>query len=168
MIPQIVRGPFNLLFGPNTLAAIATLKIAYSVDTTDTATVQGQKIRTFGAHQVIVTATFLKSDVPALAIALAQYFVPNGGVLSSGETVNDSRGAIDLVPGGCASASNPLDLIIESCGTNAPVLRVMDCISEISGLTVDEQSLTVDVDFTGQSTGATIQMFAKNAISNLS
>lgn len=165
---KIIKGPFDLRFGANTLAEISAVKFAYSVDTTDTPTVQGHKKRTYGAHQVIVTATFLESDVASLAVALPQYFVANGGVLSSGETVTDVNGAMDLVPGGCATGSTLTDLIISSCGTDGQILRVMNCISEIAGLSLDEKNQTVDVDFVGQSDAATIQLFAKGAISVVS
>lgn len=165
---KVIKGPFNIVYGANTLAEISAIKVAYSVDTTDTSTVQGQKIRTYGAHQVILTVTFLQSDVASLAVALPQYFVANGGVLSTGETITDPVGAIDLVPGGCASGSSAQDLIIYSCGTNAQVLRIVQAASEIDGLTMDEKSLTVDVNFVGVSTGATIQLFNTNAIAHIS
>lgn len=164
---QIVRGPFNLIYGGNTLAEISTLKVDLSIDTTDTATVQGHKKRTFGAQMVNVTATFLESDVASLAIALPQYVVANGSTLSTGETVTDPAGAIDVVPGKTANATGS-DLLIEAAGTNGQVGRVLDAISEISGWNVDEKAGTVDVQFTGQSDLATIQWFNKNAISNLS
>lgn len=165
---KIIRGPFNVKFGANTLAEISTLKVAYTVDTTDTATVQGHKKRVFGAHMVTVTATFLQSDVPSLAVALPQYFVANGGVLSTGETVTDPNGAMDIVPGGCAAAANPLDLIITACGSNAEVFRVLGAVSEIAGVSIDEKTRMVDVEFTGQNDGATIQMFNSDAISVIS
>lgn len=165
---KIIKGPFNLRFGANTLAEIAKVGFAYTVDTTDTPTVQGHKVRTYGTHQVVLTLTLLQSDVASLAIVLPQYFVANGGVLSSGETVTDLDGAIDLVPGGCAAGTTKQDLILESCGDDGQILRVMECVSEISGASLDEKSMTVDVQFVGQSDHATIQMFAKGAISVVS
>jgi hypothetical protein len=166
---QIIRGPFNLIYGGNTLSEISSLKFNYSVDTTDTATVQGHKKRTYGAHEVTVTATFLESDIPSLAIALPQYFVANGSVLSTGETVTDANGAIDIVPGKTATATGSDLLIEQSAETSSSyVLRVLDAISEISSVSLDEKSEMVDVEFTGQSDLATIQMFLKDAISVLS
>lgn len=168
MSAHVIKGPFNLVYGANTLAEISAVKVAYSVDTTDTATVQGDKVRTYGAHQVILTVTFLQSDVASLAVALPQYYVANGGVLSTGETITDPVGAIDVVPGGCNSGNLSADLMLYSCGTNAQVLRVVQAASEIDGVTMDEKSLTVDVNFVGVSTGATIQMFNTNAIAHIS
>lgn len=164
---QIVRGPFNLIYGGVTLAEISTLKFNYSVDTADTATVQGHKKRTYGSHMVTVTATFLESDVPSLAAALPQYFNANSTTLSTGETVNDVLGVIDVVPGDTVSAVGS-DLLIEGSGTNGTVLRVLDAISEISAVNIDEKAQTVDVEFTGQSDLATIQFMRKNSITNLS
>lgn len=165
---KIIKGPFNLKFGLNTLAEIEKVDFKYSVDSDDKTTVQGHKKRVYGAHQVVIMVTFLHSDVASLAIALPQYFVPNGGTLSSGETVTDTAGAMDLVPGGCANEVTESDLIIESCGDEGQILRAMDCVSEIAGISLDEKNQTVDVEFTGQSDLATIQMFAKGAISVVS
>jgi hypothetical protein len=166
---QILRGPFSLKYGPNTLAQIEKVNFSYSVDTTDTATVQGQKVRTYGAHQAEITVTFMQSDVASLAAVLSQYFVANGGVLSTGETVTDPNGAIDIVPGGCAAAQVASDLIIQSCGgSNSYYIRVLQCVSEIAGVTMDEKSATIDVAFTGQPTAATMQIFKNGAITNVS
>lgn len=166
---KVIRGPFDLQYGANPLLAdISAVKFAYSVDTTDTATVQGQKVRTYGAHQVVLTVTFLQSDVASLAVVLPQYFVASGGVLSTGETVTDPVGAIDLVPGGCNAGNFAADLIIYSCGTNAQVLRVIQANTEINAVNMDEKQMTIDVDFVGQSTGATIQMFNADAIAHIS
>lgn len=163
---QIIRGPFTLKFGPNaTLADIETLKFDYTVDNTDVATVQGKKRRLFGSHLVSVTATFLESDVTSLAQVLPQYFVANGGVLSTGETVTSTAGAIDIVPGG--TASTQADLIITNTGSSQ-VLRVIGCITEIAGVSVDDKVETIDVEFTGQSDLATMQLFAGGAISVIS
>jgi hypothetical protein len=166
---QIIRGPFNLIYGGNTLAEISTLKVDYSVDTTDTSTVQGKKKRTYGSHLVAITATFLESDVPSLAVALPQYFVAYMGVLSTGETVNDPTGAIDIVPGKTATTTGS-DLLIEQYAetSTSNVLRVLDAISEISGVNIDDKAQTIDIQFTGQSDIATIQLFLKDAISVLS
>ena len=101
-------------------------------------------------------------------MVLPQYLVENGGTLSSGEIVTDPDGAIDVVPGGCGAASLQEDLIIESCGSNWQVLRVMECVTELTGVDMDEKYRTVEVTFTGQSDGATIQLFKKGAVANVS
>lgn len=165
---QIIKGPFDLKYGANTLADVESVEFDYSVDSDDKTTVQGRSRTIYGAHKVVVTVKFLQSDVASLAVALPQYHVANGGTLSSGETVNDVNGAIDLVPGGCEAASLLEDLIITSCGSDGEILRVRDCATEIAGLDMDEKNRTVDVAFTGFSDDATIQMFKKGAVSIVS
>lgn len=165
---KIIKGPFDFKLGANVLADIESVKFDYKVETDDKKTVQGHTRRVYGTHMVTVTATFLYSDIASLAVVLPQYFVANGGVLSSGETVTDPVGAIDVVPGGCAAGATKTDLIITSCGTGGEVLRVMSCVTEIAGISIDEKDRTVDVEFTGQSDKATIQMFGKTAISVIS
>src|SRR4051794_25592293 len=113
---RTIKGPFDVLFGANTLEDIESFDFSYSVDTDDVTSVQGRKIRFYGAHQVTVKLTFLKNDVASLAVALPQYYVPHNGTLSSGETVTANDGAIDLVPGGCDATVTPEDLVIRSCG----------------------------------------------------
>jgi hypothetical protein len=163
-----IKGPFDLQYGLTTLADIEKVDVKYSVDTDDKVTVQGRKRRFYGTHQVIITVTFLKSDVPSLAVVLPQYHVANGGTLSSGETVTDIDGAMDLVPGGCTAGTTMADLIISSCGSDGQIFRVMDCVTEFSNMTMDDKSMTVDVEFVGQGDAATIQMFKKGAISLVS
>lgn len=165
---KIIKGPFDLQYGANTLADVESIDFSYDVDSDDKTTVQGRSRTLYGAHKVSVTVKFLQSDVPSLAVALPQYHVANGGTLSTGETVTDPDGAIDLVPGGCDAASTQASLIISSCGSDGEILRVLDCATEIAGIDMDEKNRTVDVSFTGFSEDATIQMFKKGAIANVS
>lgn len=165
---QIMRGPFDFQLGLNVLAEIENVDFSYDVDSDDKKTVQGRTVTVYGSHKVTVKAKFLETDVASLAVVVPQYHVANAGTLSSGETVTDAAGAIDLVPGGCGSASLKEDLIISSCGSDGQVLRVMSCITELTGVDMDEKYRTVEVTFTGQSDAATIQLFKKGAISLVS
>jgi hypothetical protein len=165
---QIVKGPFDLQYGLNTLAEIENIDFSYDVDSDDKKTVQGHSKTIYGAHKVSVKAKFLETDIPSLAVVLPQYHVAMGDTLSSGETVTDADGAIDLVPGGCAAGSTTADLIINSCGTDGQVLRVMECGTEFTGVDMDEKSRSIEVTFTGFSDAATIQLFKKGAISVVS
>lgn len=162
----IVKGPFQVKFGDAVLAGIDTLDFSYDVDSNDYDTVQGFSYTLYGAHRVSVTATFLESDVPALAAVLPQYYVANGGTLSTGETVSNADGAIDLVPGDLTGAETT-DVVITSA--NGHVLRLPDCTTEIAGMDLqNDQVRTVDVVFTGTSTASTIQMFASGAVNIVS
>src|SRR5947209_5912877 len=125
---MIVKGPFNFKLGTNTLAQVEKATITYKVSTKDHETLQGHTYELDGAHKVTVGIDLLESDVPSLAIALPQYFVPNGHTLSTGEIVSDLQGAIDVIPGQCDNEVFS-DLIIEACGTNSQLLRVLECKS---------------------------------------
>lgn len=165
---QEVKGPFDLKYGANTLAEIEKVDISYDVDSDDKKTVQGHNKTFYGAHKVAVKATFLENDVPSLGVVLPQYYVPHSGVLSTGETVTDVDGAIDVVPGGCNAGATTESLIISSCGSDGQILRVLECATELTGISMDEKYRTVEVTFTGFSDAATIQLFKKGAIANVS
>lgn len=165
----LIPGPFEFKIGVDVLTDIESIDLNYDVASTDYDTVQGKRRTAFGTHKVEVTITLLDNDIPALAVALPQYFVANGGTLSTGETVNDAQGAIDLVPGGCDVGSETNDLVITSCGNPGNVLRIPDCISQISGIEFDGANVRkVAVTFIGQSDDATVQFFQEGAVSIVS
>ena len=112
----------------------------------------------------------LASDIAALSAILPQHFVPNGGTLSTGETVNNADGAIDIVPGDCetSTVNNNLDII--SCGNPGNVLRVVNARTRIDSIEIDNKVQTVTVMFIGEaeSTEATVQFFKENSIAVVS
>lgn len=165
---SLVKGPFDLAYGANVLAGVESIDVSYDVDTDDYDTIQGRRYTVSGGHLVTVTATFLESDVQSLRYVLPQYYVANGGTLSTGETVSSAGGAIDVVPGGCATATTTTDLVITSCGNPGHVLRIVDCSTEIDGIDVDNKRRTVTVAFRGESTAGTVQMFAEGAVTIVS
>lgn len=165
---SLVRGPFDIAYGADTLAGIEDIDISYDVDTDDYNTLQGRVHEIAGAHKVTATATFLESDVASLAVVLPQYFVANGGTLSTGETVNNADGAIDIVPGGCEAVATTTDLVITSCGNPGSVLRLPDCSTEIDTIEIDGKIRKVMVKFKGESDAATIQLFAEGAVTIVS
>jgi len=164
----LVKGPFDLYYGANLLAGIETVDLNYDVDTDDYSTIQGRRYTISGAHSVSIVVTFLESDVASLATILPQYFVANGGHLSTGETVSNSAGAIDVVPGGCNASPTKTDAVLVSCGNPGHVLRVVDCTTEIDGVDVDGKIRKVSVRLQGESTAGTIQMFAEGAVNIVS
>lgn len=163
---MLVKGPHEIKYGADVLAGIEELGFEYDVETNDHSTVQGRRYQVAGTHLVTVTATFLESDVPSLAVVLPQYFVPNGGTLSTGEVVNHADGAIDIVPGGCDNLSEPTDVVITSC--NGHVLRIPQCTSDISAIDIADGVRTVTVAFRGESDAATVQLFAEGAVTIVS
>jgi hypothetical protein len=166
---SLIPGPFEFKVGLDVITDIESIDFAYTVDSTDYDTVQGKKRTAFGTHKVEVTITLLDNDIPALAVALPQYFVANGGVLSTGETVNNADGAIDLVPGGCDVGAVTNDLVITSCGNPGQVLRIPDALAQIDGIEFDGgNARKVLVKFIGQSDAATVQFFKEGAVSIMS
>lgn len=165
---EILRGPNTLKLGLNTIAEVENIDVSYDVDSDDKKTVQGHTVTLYGAVKVSAKLTMLHSDVTSLAVLVPQNFVANGETLSSGEVVNDPDGAIDVLPAACSAAGLGEDLIIETCGDDGHIVRIMHCISQITGLSVDDKYTTVEVTLTGQSDGASIQIFRKGAISNVS
>ncbi len=166
---MLITGPFEFKIGVDVLTDIEAIDFNYDVASTDYDTVQGKRRTAKGTHKVEVTITILGNDIPALAVALPQYFVPNGGTLSTGETVNDADGAIDVVPGGCDAGDVTNDIVITSCGNPGQVLRMPDAISEIDDVEFDgANARKIMVKFTGQSDAATIQLFKEGAVSIVS
>ena len=98
---MIIRGPFEIKWGDNVISDIEEIDLEHSIDSEDYQTVQGRTLEIDGSYKATATITLLASDIPALAAILPQYFVPNGGILSTGETVNNADGAIDIKPAAC-------------------------------------------------------------------
>jgi len=163
----LVKGPFEIKYGVDVLAGIESIDLNYDINTDDFETVQGQNYQVVKSHQVSVTVVFLETDVDSLSVVLPQYFVANGGELSTGETVNDAAGAIDVVPGGCDYVATTTDVVITSCGNPGHVLRLPDCETEIEDIEIDSVR-KVSVTFRSRSTAATVQMFEEGAVSIVS
>lgn len=165
---MLVKGPFELKYGADILDDVESIDVNYDVDTEEYDTIQGRRRQISGSHLVEVTVVFLESDVPALAVVLPQYFVANGATLSTGETVSHADGAIDIVPGGCDTEVTKTDFVVTSCGNPGHVLRVVDCVTEIASMEIDNKVRKVSVVFRGESDNATIQMFREGAVSIVS
>jgi hypothetical protein len=164
---KLAKGPFELQWNNGVLAGIETVAVTYTVKEDDLESVQGNTYTVFGAHKAGVEITLLETDVPSLAIVLSQYYVPMGGVLSTGETVTDVDGAIDIVPG---QESDPHSLIITSAGNPGQVVRLLEATTEISGMDITGTLRTLKVKFTGtpDQGKATMQFFKEGAIAVVS
>jgi hypothetical protein len=167
----LVKGPFDLTWGNNTLRDVSEISNDYSQDSNDYSTVDNRRYTVDGAIAASVTLTLLVSDVPALSAVLPQYHVPNGGTLSSGETVTSEDGAIDLVAASCDTDPVYNDLDIASCGANAQVFRLKNARTKIDSIDFADNAIrTVSVQFIGepeQGVGA-IQFFKAGTISSAS
>lgn len=167
---SLVKGPFDIKWGDNTLSDIEELDVEYEVDTEDFETVQGVTYQIAGNHKVSATLTLLSNDVAALSAVLPQYFVDDGEIMSTGETVSVAEGAIDLVPGSCTSAVIYHNLDIIACGVTPQVFRMVNVKTEIDSVEFDGKLRKIGVKFIGESAldDATIQFFKQGGLVTVS
>jgi len=161
---MLIKGPFNIKWGANTILDVEEISVEHSISSDEYETVQGNNYEVDGSYKASVTLTLLGSDLPALAAVLPQHFVANGEVLSTGETVTNAEGAMDIVPGDCGSTHNDLDIM--SCATPANVFRLVNARSKIDSIDIDGKIQKVMVKFVGEPAAdeATIQFFKEGTI----
>lgn len=166
----IIRGPFDLKWGANVIADVEEINVEHVVDSEDYQTVQGRTIELDGAYKVSATITLLASDIPALAVLLPQFFKANGEVLSTGETVQDADGAIDIVPGDCDTAITYNNLDIISCASTPNVARIVNARTKFEGIEIDNKIQKVQIKFIGEAAqdDATMQFFKQGTINVVS
>lgn len=166
----LVRGPFDIEWGNNTLTNVEEISNEFEQDTEDISTVQHQTFELDGAIKASVTLTLLATDVAALAVVLPQYHVANGGVLSTGETVTDADGAIDVAAASCDSAPVYNDLDIISCANPGEVYRLVNARTKIDSIEFDDKIRKVMVKFIGEPAPgeANVQFFKEGTIAVVS
>jgi hypothetical protein len=161
---SLVKGPFNFKWGANNLYNVSDVSFDYTVDTNDTTTLDGNKYTVQTGMSATVTLTLLDNDIASLATVLPQFYVPMGGTLSTGETVAEAQGAIDITAASCTTSDvyNPLD--IYACGTNAQVLRLNRARTQIDSIDIADGLRTVAVMFVGEplSGDAVVQFLRDN------
>lgn len=166
----LVRGPFDILWGGNTIQNIEEIEVEYEQDSEDYTTVQHQTYELDGPIKSTVTLTFLASDVSALAAVVPQYHVPNGGVMSTGETVNNADGAIDVVALDCDTAPvyNPLDIV--SCANPGNVFRLVNARTKLDSIEFDDKIRKVMIKFIGEPAqgDGNVQFFKEGTINVVS
>jgi len=168
---SLVKGPFNVKWGSNTLLDISEISLDYSQDSNTYTTVQNNSYVVDSAISSSVSLTFLASDVPALAAVLPQYHVANGGQLSSGETVTDADGAIDIKAASCDTDPVYNDLDIISCGVPGQVFRLKNARTKIDSMEFADNAIrTVTVQFLGEPEAGVgnIQFFKSGTLSAVS
>lgn len=167
---MLVRGPFNIKWGDNIINDVEELDIEHEIASDDFETLEGKTYELDGPYKVTATLTLLASDIPTLAALLPQHHVANGQVLSTGETVSNAAGAIDIKPHECDEdlIFNNLDII--SCANPANVLRVVNARTKLDGFEIDNKLQKVMIKFVGESQAdeATIQIFRQGTINVVS
>lgn len=149
---SLVKGPFNFKWGAQQLNNVSEISVDYTVDTSDTTTLDGNRFTTQTGMGMTVTLTLLENDIASLAMVLPQFYVPAGGKLSTGETVSAPQGAIDIAAASCTTSDvyDPLDII--ACGTDAQVLRLVRARTQIDSIDIGDGLRTVAVMFIGEPT----------------
>ena len=160
----LVKGPFNFKWGANSLNNVSEISVDYSVDSSDTTTLDGNKYTTQTGMGATVTLTLLDNDIASLATVLPQFYVPMGGTLSTGETVTQAQGAIDIAAASCTTSTVYNQLDIYACGTNAQVMRIPRSRTQVDSVDIGDGLRTVAVQFVGEplSGKAVIQFLQDN------
>lgn len=150
---SLVKGPFNFKWGANQLHNVSDISVDYTVDTSDTTTLDGNRFTTQTGMGMTVTLTLADNDIASLAMVLPQFYVPTGEQLSTGETVTNPEGAIDIQAASCTTSEvyNPLDII--ACGSGAQVLRLVRARTQIDSIDIADGLRTVAVMFVGEPAG---------------
>lgn len=163
---ELVRGKFELTWGNNTLADIEEISVDYEQSSEDYSTVQHNTYEVDGAIKATISLTLLASDIPSLAAVLPQHFVAVGEELSTGETVDSSVGAIDIVPN-CEDGTIYNDLEITSCDNPGQTMRLVNARTKLESIENDAMIRKVVVKFVGESGQgvAPIQFFLSGGIS---
>lgn len=166
----LVRGPFDIQWGGNTLLNIEEIEIEYEQDSEDYTTVQHQTFQLDGPIKSTVTLTLLASDVAALAAVLPQYHVPNGGTMSTGETVNNAEGAIDVLALDCDTDPVYNDLDVISCANPGQVFRLVNARTKLDSIEFDDKIRKVMVQFVGEPAqgDGNVQFFKEGTINVVS
>lgn len=164
MASSMLRGPFSIAWGSNPILDVTELTLNYDVEDNTYQTVQGNTYHVEGAIDANIEVTLLKSDVEALRVIFPQYYVAQGQTLSTGETVTDEAGAIDIVAASCDTEDTRYPLDVTSC--NGQVLRLTNTKTALVGVNLEDNAvLTVTVRFSGEAAGkGVLQMFAENGI----
>lgn len=163
---MLVKGPFSIKWGNNPILDVSEIGFNYDVNTNDYSTIDGRTYQIEGAITASVELTLLSSDVESLRTILPQYYVETGEKMSTGETVIDENGAIDIVAASCDITTTNQDLEITSC--NGQVTRLVKARTSLSSQEFADNALrTVTITFVGepeQGEGI-VQFFSEGGIS---
>lgn len=167
---SVIRGPFTIKWGDNVLNDVEELDLEYEVDSEDYETIQGRTLTIDGSHRVSATLTLLSTDIATLSLILPQYHVANGGVMSTGETVSNANGAMDIRAAACDEELIFDDLDIISCGNPTQTLRIVNTRTRIDDVDIDNKIQKIMVRFIGETIGdnGVIQIFRTGSMAVVS
>lgn len=133
----LVKGPFNFKWGTQELHNISEISVDYTVDTSDTTTLDGNKFSIQTGVGMTVTLTLLDNDVASLATILPQYY-------------DSDNGMIDIAAASCDTGEFYDDLEITACGTDQQVLRLMNARTQVDSIDIGDGMRTVAIMFVGE------------------
>lgn len=147
---SLVKGPFTVQYGENALVDVSELTFNYDEDSNDYSTLDGRTFTVPGAVTASVEVTVLSTDIASLSQLLPQFYVPKGGKLSTGETVNGENGAIDIKAAqSCADTTSGAALTIQAC--TGDITRLWNATPTLSGIEIADNAVrTVTITYTGQ------------------
>lgn len=133
---MIVRGPFTLTWGGNTLADIESIDLEYDVDTDDYKANSGQVYEINKSIKASIKLTFLATDLASISAVLPQHFKAEGEQLGDGTFVFDERGALDIKPDDCDTEYIYNDLEIAACSEPNESFKLLHARTVIDGFEI--------------------------------
>jgi len=133
----LVKGPFNFKWGTQQINNVSEISVDYSVDTSDTTTLDGNRFTVQTGMGMSVTLTVLDNDVATLATLLPQYY-------------NSADGTVDIAAASCDVIEEYNDLEITSCGSGAQMLRLNRARTQVDSIDIGDGLRTVAIMFVGE------------------
>lgn len=161
----LVKGPFTVEYADKVIADVTEVTFNYDVDSNDYSTIDGRTTTVPGAITASVEVTLLDTTPKVLGALLPQYLVQAGDKLSTGETVSDADGAIDLVAAQCDTEDFMSDLTVTSC--NGQIVRLVNAKPSLTGIEIADNAVRqATVTFTAQpeQNQASVQFYTQGGI----
>ena len=144
------KGPFTARFGAVSITDILDYSPSVDVTTNDYTTIDGRTLTPQAGINASVEVQLRNATVDAIAAVLPQYWVESGDQLSTGQTVENTDGAIDVVAAACAEEDITHDLDLLDC-TGQLALRLVRAKASLTNLEIqDSNLLTATITFNGQ------------------
>lgn len=158
---SIIRGPFIIKWGDNEVRQVEEVDFEYEIDADEYVAGSGNTFEIERSNHVSATLTILSTDIDTLSLLLPQHFVLQGGILSTGETVENAPGAMDIIPINCDEDYIYDHLDIISCGNPAQTVRIVNARTRLDGIEVDSKVRKFIIKFIGEpaTDQASVQVF---------
>ena len=162
----LVKGPFKIKWGNNTVHDVEEVEFEYEVESNDYKTVDGRTYKVQGAINASVSLTLLSTDVASLGVFLGDYHVRKNETLSTGETVDAEEGVIDIQAASCNGVPNTnYHLEIEAC--TGDIVRLVNTKPTITNIELADNSIRkVTLTFNAEPAQGqgVLQFFKKNGL----